>query len=103
MVVNEEKELNSSHGNVAEDLTVSLFGVATTVGSYSGKALDTLIKSSIGQLCSNQKAVMDENSDEFEEWFADHEEDCSINHEGSSGKLEIGHYAFQRNSRFTVV
>ena len=101
IAVNEDKELNSSHGNVAEDLTVlgdgfwkkwgftSLFGVATIIGGYSGKVLDAIVKSSFCQLCSNQKIVMDKNYDDFQEWYGDHEEDCSINHAGSAGRMEI--------------
>ena len=58
IAVNEEKESNAMHGKEAENLTVSgdgtwkkrgftsLFGVSTLIGSYSGKVVDAMVKSS---------------------------------------------------------
>ena len=58
IAVNKEKAMNTNHGNVAENLTVSgdstwkkrgfssLFGVVTLIGGFSGKVVDAVVKSS---------------------------------------------------------
>jgi len=50
----------------------SLHGVATLIGYYSGKVLDTIVKSSYCKSCESWKHKL--NSAEFEEWFEEHKE-----------------------------
>ena len=97
--VNEEKEKNAAAGNVENHLSVSgdgtwkkrgfqsLFGVATLIGKYTHKVIDLETKSSFCQGCSNWAGR--KGTPEYDEWFADHEEHCSINHIGSAGKMEV--------------
>lgn len=98
---NEEKDLNARSGNVRNHLTVSgdgtwkkrgfssLFGVSTLIGKFTGKVLDALVKSSFCSACSQWKDKKDSDNAAYETWFEDHEEKCTANHTGSSGKMEI--------------
>lgn len=97
--VDEEKELNVQQGRPLTDLKVSgdgswkkrgftsLYGIATIIGYYSGKVVDLVVKSSYCQACVfwNKK----KNTDEYVEWYEQHEETCSANHEDSAGKMEV--------------
>lgn len=97
--VHEEKEKNVENGHEENHLIVSgdgtwkkrgfssSYGVSTIIGIYSKKVVDAIVKSSFCQACTTQKRLMDPN--DFETWYADHEEQCLANHEGSAGKMEV--------------
>lgn len=65
----------------------SLFGVASIIGYYSGKVFDVVVKSAFCKMCEvwNKKV----NTTEYEEWLENHEAECTANHKGSSGKMEV--------------
>lgn len=65
----------------------SLYGVTTLIASYSGKVIDLVVKSSYCQSCVAWKGKAQTN--EFQEWYETHEEECSANHVGSAGKMEV--------------
>lgn len=65
----------------------SLFGVTTLIGYYSGKIIDLLVKSSMCVQCDRKKKEL--NTEEFLKWYDEHKEDCTRNHEGSAGKMEV--------------
>lgn len=65
----------------------SLQGFASVVGHYTGKVLDVAIKNSFCKSCSAWENRQD--SAEYEEWFKNHEPDCTANHAGSAGKMEV--------------
>ena len=67
----------------------SLFGISTLIGNYSHKVLDAIVKSSLCQACKNQEKLKETNIDEFNLWYENHKEDCTANHSGSAGKMEI--------------
>jgi hypothetical protein len=97
--VDEEKNLNANAGNVETHLSVSgdgswkrrgfssLFGVTTLIGKYTHKVIDFVVKSSFCQSCSNWASK--KGTVEYDTWLENHEEHCSINHSGSSGKMEV--------------
>lgn len=99
--VDEEKEANAMHGYPENHFTVSgdgtwkkrgfssLFGVSTLIGYNSKKVVDAVVKSSYCRACSNHKALKNEDIAEFETWYKSHKENCTSNHEGSAGKMEI--------------
>lgn len=65
----------------------SLLGVATIIGHYSGKVLDIFVKSSYCKACESWKQKKD--TAEYSEWLASHKDNCSANHIGSAGKMEV--------------
>lgn len=65
----------------------SLQGFASIVGHHSGKVLDVAIKNSFCKACSAWENRQD--SAEYEEWMKNHEPDCTANHEGSAGRMEV--------------
>jgi len=97
--VQEEKEENSKRERPLLNLKVSgdgswkkrgfksLYGVTTLIGYFTGKVIDLTVKSSFCKLCLEWKDKT--NTEEFHEWFEFHEEQCTKNHEGSAGKMEV--------------
>ena len=97
--VEEEKEKNEENGRPASSLKVSgdgswkkrgfssLFGVTTLIGYYSGKVIDIVVKGSYCQACTYWENKKD--NDDYELWLEDHADECSINHHGSAGKMEV--------------
>ena len=65
----------------------SLYGIASLIGIYSGKVLDIITKSLFCKGCSLWQGK--EDTTEYAEWYSEHEKNCSCNHEGSSGKMEV--------------
>lgn len=65
----------------------SLYGVTTLIASFSGKVIDLVVKSSYCQPCIAWKGK--EQTEEFKNWYETHEEECSANHIGSAGKMEV--------------
>ena len=95
----EEKDKNVEAGNKENELSVSgdgswakrgftsLVGIVSLVGKYSNKILDVTVKSSICKVCQQWKG--NENSVEYEAFYDEHNEECSANHHGSAGKMEV--------------
>lgn len=100
LAIQKEKKLNKEDEHSEDELTVSgdgiwkkrgfssLFGVSTLIGKYSKKVFDTCVKSSFCAGCSAWKNKKNSDPLGYEEWLSNHE-NCSINHSGSSGKMEI--------------
>lgn len=100
---NEEKDLisasdpnaNPTNFTVSGDGTwkkrgfSSLFGVTTLIAKNSKKVVDTVVKSSFCQGCNVWKTKKKSDIEAYNEWYADHEESCTINHKGSAGKMEV--------------
>ena len=97
--VNEEKEENKRYGQPENELTVSgdgswkkrgfnsLFGIATLIGNHTGKVIDCVIKSSYCNICTAMRGKL--NSDEFQDWYSTHENECDADDKGSAGKMEV--------------
>lgn len=97
----EEKDLTAEHqgDEKSAKLTVSgdgtwkkrgytsLYGVTSLIGYYSGKVIDILVKSAYCKQCETWKSKLD--SEEYQQWYENHQDDCSCNHSGSSGKMEV--------------
>lgn len=97
--VKEEQELNIKNGNTADELAVSgdgswpkrgfssLLGLVSLIGKYSNKIVDVIVKSSYCQGCKT--CQYEEGTIDYEAWWEDHEKDCTANHEGSAGLMEV--------------
>ncbi|CAD6201804.1 GSCOCG00002783001-RA-CDS [Cotesia congregata] len=66
----------------------SLFGIATLIGKYSKKVVDTVVKSSFCQDCNLWKGKNKFDVKAYEDWFKEHVDSCAINCKESSGKME---------------
>jgi len=64
----------------------SLFGIASSIGHYTGKVVDIIVKPIYRKSCEFWKNK--EGTTEYEEWSKSHT-NCQINHEGSAGKIEV--------------
>jgi len=62
-------------------------GVVPVVGAKSGKAIDVDVLSTVCQACALYNGPKE--GEEYEEWMESHKEVCKINHEGSSGMMEV--------------
>lgn len=94
--IESEKTENEKKGKPADELDVSgdgswkrrgyqsLLGVVTLIANSCGKVIDLVVKSSCCKACTTKKNV-DRDSEEYAEWWAEHEEECSKNHQGSAG------------------
>ncbi|CAK9816622.1 hypothetical protein ANTQUA_LOCUS9034 [Anthophora quadrimaculata] len=67
----------------------SLFGASTLIGKYSNKVLDACVMSSLCGTCNLWKTKKVSDPISYEKWYGSHQEKCTINHTGSSGKMEI--------------
>ena len=97
--VAEEKEQNIQHEKPLLNLKVSgdgtwkkrgfssKYGVITPIDYYTGKLIDLMVKSSEGKSCTLWEKKKD--TPEYEAWLQNHAEDCSKNHDGSAGKMEV--------------
>ncbi|EZA54492.1 hypothetical protein X777_05747 [Ooceraea biroi] len=97
--VKEEKEKNIENGRPAEEFKISgdgswkkrgftsLYGVTTLIGYYTGKIIDLIVKSAYCHACIIWKKK--EGTDEYAEWYEQHEGECFMNHSGSAGKMEV--------------
>lgn len=65
----------------------SLFGLVSLIGWCSGKIIDFVVKSKYCRKCEHWKKQLD--TEEFEEWYENHADECDANHEGSAGKMEV--------------
>lgn len=90
---NEKREIPCNNFTVSGDGTwkkrgfTSLFGVTSLIAYYSDKVIDLTVKSSFCKACSAWKNK--ENTEEYQEWYETHKDECSSNHTGSAGKMEI--------------
>ena len=64
-----------------------MFGAATLIGKYSNKVVDLIVKSKLCMACNRWKGK--ENTEDFKIWYESHKKECSCNHSGSSGKMEV--------------
>ncbi|KAL7307785.1 hypothetical protein TKK_0000110 [Trichogramma kaykai] len=97
--VKEEQRLNIEHELLEEVLTVSgdsswakrgfssLVGIVSLIGKYSGKVIDTVVRSSYCKACEQWKNEKD--TFDYECWYDIHKDECPANHEGSAGKMEV--------------
>jgi len=98
-VVEKEKEENKKRQLPCENFKVSgdgswkkrgftsLFGVTTLIAHYTGKVIDLVVKSSVCKACSAWKNK--EDTEEFADWYESHQSECTSNHSGSAGKMEV--------------
>ena len=94
-----KKKANEDAGNPPNELSVSgdetwakrgfssMIGVLVLIGKHNNKIVDLLVKSSACKACEMAKAKY--NIVEFEMWSNEHKNECTANHEGSSGKMEL--------------
>lgn len=66
----------------------SLNGVGTIISVDTGKILDTTILSRYCKTCAVNENMKTEKPDEYENWWVKHEENCQLNHTGSSSSME---------------
>ncbi|KAK0181687.1 hypothetical protein PV327_003952 [Microctonus hyperodae] len=64
----------------------SFFGVATLIGYITGKVIDFVVKSKYCEACEDHEKQ--EGTTEYESWLESHQQDCEVNHTGSSGEME---------------
>ncbi|KYQ56969.1 hypothetical protein ALC60_04084 [Trachymyrmex zeteki] len=90
---NAENGRNKTHLKVSGDGSwkkrgfTSLFGLTTLIGYYTGKVIDLIVRSGYCHACTVNKKKYDD--DEFLEWYENHKDQCSCNHKGSTGKMEV--------------
>ncbi|XP_054011920.1 uncharacterized protein LOC128894287 [Hylaeus anthracinus] len=97
--VNEEKTMNAENVNPPIDISVSgdgtwkkrgynsLFGIATLIGKYTGKVVNLVVKSSYCHACKLWESQFD--TEAYDDWFEEHSGECTSNHNGSAGKMEV--------------
>lgn len=64
----------------------SLFGVVVVIAWVTGQVLDVEVLSKHCGACKMKESL---SSEEYEEWYADHGEDCECNYKGSSNPMEV--------------
>lgn len=97
--VREEKLLNAQHGEPEDILTVSgdgswqkrgfssLIGIVSLIYKYNKKIANVAIRSSYCKACDKRKGT--EHTTEHAAWYQVHKRQCSANHSGSAGKMEV--------------
>ena len=65
----------------------SLFGVVVVIAWVAGQVLDVEVLSKHCEACKMNEGLL--SSEEYEEWYADHEENCECNYKGSSNAMEV--------------
>ncbi|XP_069694717.1 uncharacterized protein [Periplaneta americana] len=65
----------------------SQHGVCSVIGAKSGKVIDTYALSQSCKGCQQWKNKTD--TVQYHEWLENHEDDCCINHRGTSGSMEV--------------
>lgn len=63
------------------------YGFGFVISVETGQVLDYGFRSKVCSVCNKQKA--DKDSDEYRIWFANHQEHCGKNYDGSSGNMEV--------------
>ncbi|XP_015171456.1 PREDICTED: uncharacterized protein LOC107063850 [Polistes dominula] len=64
----------------------SLLGIVLLISKFSNKIIDVIVKSSICKAC---QYLATKNPIEAESLSEDHKNECTTNHEGSNGKMEV--------------
>ncbi|XP_071579340.1 uncharacterized protein [Temnothorax nylanderi] len=66
---------------------LSLYGLVSLIGWFTGKVIDICVKSKYCKACEfwNKKT----DTEEYAEWLETHAQECQANHEGSAGKMEV--------------
>ena len=64
-------------------------GVAAVVDVVTGLVVDYEVLSMYCHSCSCKKAQLGADSPAFTAWYAEHQNDCSINYHGSSNAMEV--------------
>ena len=62
----------------------SLYGVTSLIGYYTGKIIDSVVKSSYCKQCERWKKQ--KNTEDYNDFYDGHKNFCAANHNGSSGK-----------------
>jgi len=65
----------------------SLYGVSSLIGYYTGKVIDIVVKGSYCKACEVWEKKLD--AEEYNEWSETHASECSANHTGSAGSMEV--------------
>jgi len=65
----------------------SLYGIVSLIGWHTGKVLDVTVKSKFCKICESWASK--EGTTEYDEWKLNHADQCQVNHEGSSAKMEV--------------
>jgi len=65
----------------------SLYGVVVLIGHLTGKVVDFIVKSAYCVECNYWNKHV--NTEQYQEWKSNHEENCQANHVGSAGKMEV--------------
>ncbi|XP_015182595.1 PREDICTED: uncharacterized protein LOC107069635 isoform X2 [Polistes dominula] len=98
--VTQEKTMNEEAGKPQDELIVSddgtwkkkgflsLFGASMLIGKYTGKIFNAMVMSSFCGAC-NKWGKKNTDPIEYEIWYESHVDECTINHSGSSSKMEI--------------
>lgn len=94
----EEKRMTQEQGQ-NNDITVfgdgswhkrgflSLHGIASLIGWFTGKVIDVIVKSKYRKACEFWEKKS--GTVEYEDWAEKHQNECQTNHKGSSGKMEV--------------
>lgn len=97
--VEEEKKLNeqaevpllemkvSGDGSWKKRGFSSKIGVTTLILYRCGKIVDLVVKSTFCQGCLT--CPHEKDTQEYIDWYENHTDECSWNHEGSAGKMEV--------------
>ncbi|KYN11794.1 hypothetical protein ALC57_16049 [Trachymyrmex cornetzi] len=97
--VKEQQKITKQNSSDIKKLTVSgdgtwrkrgftsLYGIVVLIGQLTGKVVDFIVKSAYCAECNywNKHA----NTEQYQEWKSNHEENCQANHVGSAGKMEV--------------
>lgn len=65
----------------------SLFGISSVIGYYTGKIVDVAMRSSYCKSCAQMNPK--KGTIEYDDWLQKHSEVCRINHNNSSGQMEV--------------
>lgn len=67
----------------------SKYGVGSVIELITGLVIDYEVVSKYCRVCEKKKTEVDEQSDEYENWYIDHQPSCQANFEGSSPAMEV--------------
>lgn len=67
----------------------SLNGTFTAISIKTGKIIDCEIMSRYCKNCNRHKNLKKTNPVRYRQWFKQHEKNCTINHVGSAGAMEV--------------
>ncbi|KAE8740595.1 hypothetical protein FOCC_FOCC013896 [Frankliniella occidentalis] len=62
-------------------------GVVSAIGVHTGQVIDVEVMTMVCQVCAHYKGP--KSGPQYEQWWESHSEECSKNHEGSSGMMEV--------------